>query len=94
MKYLPKVIEPQGESKSHRDIFIHLSKIMGAEIKKSTEAEVNKAAKVKTKLSLKPFVKKEGLDISPNELIESINASVINGSRLLWLKETEKAMAV
>jgi NADH dehydrogenase/NADH:ubiquinone oxidoreductase subunit G len=94
MKYLPKVIEPQGESKSHRDIFIHLSKIMGAQIKKPTEAEINKAAKVKTKLSFRPFVKKEGLDISPNELIESINASVINGSRLLWLKETEKAMAV
>jgi len=94
MKYLPKVIEPQGESKSHRDIFIHLSKIMGAQIKKPTEAEINKAAKVKTKLSFRPFVKKEGLDISPNELIESINASVINGSRLLWLKETGKAMAV
>jgi NADH dehydrogenase/NADH:ubiquinone oxidoreductase subunit G len=94
MKYLPKVIEPQGESKSHRDIFIHLSNIMGAQIKKPTEAEINKAAKVKTKLSFRPFVKKEGLDISPNELIESINASVINGSRLLWLKETGKAMAV
>ena len=94
MKYLPRVIEPQGESKSHRDIFIHLSKIMGAQIKKPTEAEINKAAKVKTKLSFRPFVKKEGLDISPNELIESINASVINGSRLLWLKETEEAMAV
>lgn len=94
IKYLPKVIEPQGESKSHRDIFIHLSKIMGVQIKKPTEAEINKAAKVKTKLLFRPFVKKEGFDILPNELIESVNASVINGSRLLWLKETEKAMAV
>jgi hypothetical protein len=34
-------------------------------------------------------VKKEGLEISPDEFIESINASVINGSRLLWLKEVE-----
>jgi NADH dehydrogenase/NADH:ubiquinone oxidoreductase subunit G len=94
MKYLPKVIEPQGESKSHRDIFIHLSRIMGVQIKKPTEAEINKAAKLKTKLSFRPFVKKEGLNISPNDLIESVNASVINGSRLLWLKETGKAMAV
>jgi predicted molibdopterin-dependent oxidoreductase YjgC len=94
LKYLPKVIEPQGESKSHRDIFIHLAKIMGATIKRPAEAEVKKALKVKTKLSFSPFTKKEGLDISPNEIIESINASVINGSRLLWLKEAEKAVAV
>ncbi len=94
MKYLPMVIEPQGKSKSHRDIFIHLSKIMGAAIKGPTEGEVKKASKMKAKLSFSPFAKKEGLDISPNEIIESVNASVINGSRLLWLKEAEKAMAV
>ncbi len=94
IKYLPKVIEPQGESKSHRDIFINLAKIMGATIKRPTEAEVKKASKVKSKLSSSPFAKKEGLDISPDEIIESVNASVINSSRLLWLKETEKAMAV
>jgi predicted molibdopterin-dependent oxidoreductase YjgC len=94
LKYLPKVIEPQGESKSHRDIFIQLSKIMGAAIKRPTEAEVKKASQVKTKPTFRPFVKKQGLEISPDEIIESVNASVINGSRLLWLKETEKAMAV
>jgi hypothetical protein len=47
---------------------------------------------VKTKLTFRPFVKKEALDISPDELIESVNASVINGSRLLWLKEAQKVM--
>jgi predicted molibdopterin-dependent oxidoreductase YjgC len=94
LKYLPKVIEPQGESKSHGDIFIHLAKIMGATLKRPTEAEVKKASKVKAKLLYNPFIKKEGLDVTPNEIIESVNASVINGSRLLWLKETEKAIAV
>jgi NADH dehydrogenase/NADH:ubiquinone oxidoreductase subunit G len=94
LKYLPKVIEPQGGSKSHRDIFIQLSKVMGAAIKRPTEAEVKKASHVKTKLTFRPFAKREGLDVSPDEMIESVNASVINGSRLLWLKETEKAMAV
>ncbi|OGW40606.1 MAG: hypothetical protein A2Y97_05125 [Nitrospirae bacterium RBG_13_39_12] len=93
LKYLPKVIEPQGESKSHRDIFIHLAKIMGAALKRPTEAEVKKAAKVKTKLTVKPFDRKKVFDISADEFIESVNASVINGSRLLWLKESEKAMA-
>ncbi|MBM4140139.1 MAG: 2Fe-2S iron-sulfur cluster binding domain-containing protein [Nitrospira sp.] len=94
LKYLPQIIEPQGASKSHRDIFIHLSKIIGSPLKRPAEAEVKKATRVKTKLSFSPFVKKEGFDISPSELIDSINASVINGSRLLWLKEIERAMAV
>lgn len=94
MKYLPKVIEPQGESRSHREIFTGISKLMGTPLKKVTEAEVGKAAKVKTKPAFSSFVKQEGLDVSPQELIESVNASVINGSRLLWLKETEKAIAV
>jgi|Deesub1362A_J573_1020465.scaffolds.fasta_scaffold00027_40 NADH dehydrogenase/NADH:ubiquinone oxidoreductase subunit G len=91
LKYLPEAIEPQGEAKSHKDIFIQLAKVMGGSIKRPTETEVKKAAKVKVKPSLKPFEKKEGLDVSPDEIIESVNASVINGSRLLWLKEAEKA---
>jgi NADH dehydrogenase/NADH:ubiquinone oxidoreductase subunit G len=94
MKYLPKIIEPQGEARSHKDIFVQLAKGMGITIKRVTEAEVKKAAKIRDKLSISPFVKKEGLEVSPEEMIESINASVINGSRLLWLKETEKAISV
>ncbi len=92
IKYLPKIIEPQGESKSHKDIFIMLAKVMGVTIKKVTELEVKRAARTKDKLLIGSFIKKEGLEISPGEMIESINASVINGSRLLWLKETEKAV--
>jgi NADH dehydrogenase/NADH:ubiquinone oxidoreductase subunit G len=94
LKYLPKVIEPQGESKSHRDIFMGLSRAMGGAIKKPTEAEVTKLSKAKTGLTVSPFVKKDGFDVVPGEFIESVNASVINGSRLLWLKETEKNVAV
>ena len=94
LKYLPKLIEPQGESRSHGDIFIALAKVMGTALKRPTDAEINKALKVKNKLAFRPFIKKEGFDISPNEFIESVNASVINGSRLLWLKEAEKGVAV
>lgn len=87
LKYLPMVVEPQGEAKSHREVFIALSKVMGKPIKRPTEAEVKKALKVKVlKPSFSEFQKAEGLDISSGEFIESINASVINGSRLLWLK--------
>jgi NADH dehydrogenase/NADH:ubiquinone oxidoreductase subunit G len=89
LKYLPKVIEPQGQSKSHREIFIQVAKKMGVTIKRPTEADVKKAMKTKAKLTFRPFEKTEGFDVSVSEFIESINASVINGSRLLWLKETE-----
>jgi NADH dehydrogenase/NADH:ubiquinone oxidoreductase subunit G len=92
LKYLPRAVEPQGEAKSHRDIFIGLAKAMGSALKRPTEAEVKRASKAKAKPSFRPFEKK-AFDVSPGELIESVNASVINGSRLLWLKETEKAMA-
>jgi NADH dehydrogenase/NADH:ubiquinone oxidoreductase subunit G len=94
LKHLHGLIEPQGGSKSHREIFTQLAKAMGGSIKKPTGAEVKKAAKIKVKPSLRPFEKKEGIDVAPEDIIESINASVINGSRLLWLKETEKAAAV
>jgi len=94
VKYLPKAVEPQGEAKSHTDIFIALAKAMGSVIKRPTEAEVTRAAKVKTKLAFSPFDREQGLEVAPEELIESVNASVINGSRLLWLKETEKTVAL
>ncbi|MDP2168535.1 MAG: molybdopterin-dependent oxidoreductase [Thermodesulfovibrionales bacterium] len=91
LKYLPMVVEPQGDSMGHTDIFIAVAKAMGSAIKKPTEAEVKKAAKAKAKAVAGPFEKKEGLDVSPEEMIESVNASVINGSRLLWLKQAEAA---
>jgi len=92
LKYLPKVIEAQGQAKSHRDIFIQIAKKLGVSIKRPTDTEVKKAVKVKVKQPLRAFKEKEGLEISPDELIESINASVINGSRLLWLKEAKQAI--
>ena len=94
LKYLCKAVEPAGEAKPHREILIEISKVMGKTIKGTKETDIKKALKARTKVTLKPFKKKEGLDVNPEEMIESINASVINGSRLLWLKEVEKAMAV
>lgn len=94
LKYLCKAIEPVGESKPHREIFIEISKALGKAIKEPKETDIKKALKTKVKVSFKPFRKKEGYDINPEEMIESINASVINGSRLLWLKEAERMVSV
>lgn len=93
LKKLHKTVEPRGASKNHRDIFITLSKIMGTPIKKPTEAEVEKAMQRKTRLTFSPFARKEGFDIPPQEFIESINSSVIEGRRLSWLIESTEAAA-
>jgi NADH dehydrogenase/NADH:ubiquinone oxidoreductase subunit G len=95
LKKVQKAVEPPEDAKTHREIFIKLAKVLGKAIKKPSETAVKKATKVKKgKPSMVPFKKQEGFDIDPLEMIESLNASVINGSRLLWLKETEKAIAV
>jgi NADH dehydrogenase/NADH:ubiquinone oxidoreductase subunit G len=94
IKYLAKVIEPAGDAKSHRDIFISLANALGKKIKQPTETEIKKAAKVKTNPSFSPFVQREGFDVAPGDFIESVNASVINGSRLLWLKEAKETATV
>ncbi|MBI4690708.1 MAG: molybdopterin-dependent oxidoreductase [Nitrospirae bacterium] len=93
VKCLCKAVEPAGSAISHREIFMEIAKALGKAIKEPKDTEIKKALKTKAKVTLKPFKKKEGLDVNPEEMTESINASVINGSRLLWIKETEKAMA-
>jgi len=90
VKHLIKAIEPPQDARQHKDIFTGLSKIMGNPIK---ETKIKTAFEVKGKPKFSPFEKKQGLDINPSEFIESINQSVINHSRLLWLKETEKTLA-
>ncbi len=96
LKHVCKAVEPAGYAKSHREIFVNIAKAMGADMKEAKESETKKLlkdlAKVKAKASFSPFEKSEGFDVKVDEMIESINTSVINGSRLLWLKETEKAL--
>ncbi|MBI4688174.1 MAG: molybdopterin-dependent oxidoreductase [Nitrospirae bacterium] len=87
VKQAAKTVEPFGESRQHKDIFTAISKEMGSPIKESKV----KAAEAKAKPKFSPFEKKQGLDINPLEFTESINRSVIYSSRLLWLKEREKA---
>ncbi len=89
LKCLCKAVEPAGQARPHREIFMAALKALGKEIKEPKDTDIKKALKAKPKISLKPFKKKEGFDVDPQDMIESINASVINGSRLLWLKESK-----
>jgi len=90
LKAVCKAIEPIGESLPHREILSRLASVMGVRLKEPKEAEIKKLARIKVKTGFNPFVKDEGFDVSPSEMISLLNASVINGSRLLWLKETEQ----
>ncbi len=89
IKNVRKAVEPAGEAKMHREIFAELAKALGAKMKEAKESDTKKLAKAKVKVTFSPFARKEGFDVNVNEFIESVNASVINGSRLLWLKEAK-----
>ncbi|MBF0458366.1 MAG: molybdopterin-dependent oxidoreductase [Nitrospirae bacterium] len=93
MRHLYKMVEPQGEAKTYSEIAIALAKASGAEIAALNLNEIEATLKSKPAPSIKPFAKAEGLDIDAAEFIEKANLPVVNGSRLLWLKETEKAVA-
>lgn len=94
LKKVQKAVEPPGETKTHSEIFTSLAKALGSTMK-VTDTEIKKAVKVKKeKPSSVPYKKQGGLDVDPIMMIESLNYSIMNGSRLLWLKETERAMAV
>ena len=90
IKELVKVIEPVGDAKQHKDIFIEISREIGNPIKESA-VSIKAAFEVTAKPKFSAFEKKKGLDVNPLEFKESIQQYVINSSRLLWLKETEKA---
>jgi predicted molibdopterin-dependent oxidoreductase YjgC len=93
-KEVKRVIEPYGASKNHRDIYIALSKILKAPLKKPAETDIKKSMKAKSKHSFRPFFRKEGFDLSPKdykEFIEHVNASVIQSRRLSWLVELKGA---
>jgi len=86
LKTLDQSVEPRGEARSHRDIFIHLARIMGETLKRPTLSEVKKAAYGVIKLEPAGMVKQEDVDMSPQMFLEAVNASVLGSSRLLWLK--------
>lgn len=94
LKGICKAIEPVGESLANKEIFSRLARLMGVKIKEVRDTEVKKLAKMRIKCTFNPFLREEGFDVSPSDIIESLNSSVINGSRLLWLKETEKLVTV
>jgi NADH dehydrogenase/NADH:ubiquinone oxidoreductase subunit G len=93
VKRLSRALRPYGEAKQHREILASLAKVMGKVIKEG-KTDIKKALKGRSKPSPSPFEKKEGLEIDEARFMEETNSCVINSSRLLWLREAEKAVGV
>jgi predicted molibdopterin-dependent oxidoreductase YjgC len=94
LKEVKKVVEPAGESRANSDIFMAVAEAMGASLKMPKDSDVKKPLKTKSKTSFSPFKKDNSLDNDAGKFIEAINRSTVNGSRLLWLKETETSALV
>jgi predicted molibdopterin-dependent oxidoreductase YjgC len=88
-KNVKKVISPSGDAKQHKDIIIDLAESMGKALKE-TAAKPRTAVKKPAKATPVPFKKQKELDINASAYINSLFKPVVNCSKLLWLKETEK----
>ncbi len=94
IKSVNAAIEPFAESKANIDIIKAIAKKMGLKLKAATSGDVKKVVKgFKPQLSAGDFKKRDDLEFQPAELIEAVNKTMINSSRLLWLKEVESQVA-
>ncbi len=94
IKQVNKTCEPAGQSRQNSDILMAVASAMGTPLKAVKDTDIKKAAKTKVKVAFSPFKRDKGLDIDVEQFIDGMRISTINGSRLLWLKELEKAVAV
>ena len=93
-KQVNRTCPSAGESKQNTEIIVAIAAAMGTPLKMVKDTDIKKAVKTKVKVAFSPFQKDKGLDIDVEQFIEGMRKSTINGSRLLWLKETEKLVAV
>ncbi|MFO0752572.1 MAG: molybdopterin-dependent oxidoreductase [Thermodesulfovibrionales bacterium] len=89
VKYVAGVVAPAGEARTHRDIFVALADALGTKMSAATENEARSLAQPKAGGTVGAFARTNGFAVTAEEMMESVNASVINGSRLLWLKEAK-----
>lgn len=90
LKHMPHLIDPKGNAQTHRSIFKKLAKKIGTPIESAKDADIKAAAAIEPAIKLRAFEKQTALDVPPEMLMESVNESLLNSARLVWLKETEK----
>ncbi|MBF0317645.1 MAG: hypothetical protein HQL04_05665 [Nitrospirae bacterium] len=88
---MTKAVEPPEDVRTMASIISGIAKACGLDGKASDVEALYKA-------NLKPatpgaFKKQALLKVDPVEMLKVLNTNVVNGSRLLWLQETEKALS-
>lgn len=94
IKQVNKACRPSVEAKQNTEIFLAVAAAMGTSMKMVKDTDIKKAAKAKIKVAFSPFKRDKGLDIDIEQFIDDMRKSTVIGSRLLWLQEVEKAVAV
>jgi len=89
IKKVNRASEPAGDAKQNGDIFMAVAEAMGSPLKPVKDADVKKAVKAKTKVAFSAFKKDAGHDIDPEIFMQETNRTMVNSSRLLWLKELD-----
>ena len=85
-------VTPAEGARTNRDIISGIAKALGKDVKISA-SEVNKAASAKAKAAAMPFDEAKGLETTPEKVTTGTCASVLETTRMLWLKETPAAAA-
>jgi hypothetical protein len=94
-KNLSRAIEALGDAKTHRNILKGLAKEMNLDVKVAKTSDAKKEIqKIKIETKPSPFTKRDDLVFKPEELIPTMNTTMLHGSRLFWLREVELAVAV
>lgn len=88
VKEVHKVIEPSGEVRTDAAIILGIAEAMGAALKMPKDTDIKKALKTKAKVTFSPFKRDAGLDETAGRLLEATQKATVQGSRLLWLKES------
>jgi NADH dehydrogenase/NADH:ubiquinone oxidoreductase subunit G len=90
IKHIPRLVDAPAKVFPHREILRKLAKAMGVEMPRIKEAEVKKLAKKEVKPKMRPFDRQDDLDVSPEQIVDSVSYSLLNSPRLQWLKELER----
>jgi NADH dehydrogenase/NADH:ubiquinone oxidoreductase subunit G len=94
LKTVRAAIEPFAESKSTIDIIKALSKKMGLKVKPASSADVKKQLKAfKVELTPTEFKERDDLSYNPSDFIPQSLSTMIQSSRLLWLREVQAQTA-
>jgi len=92
IKHLHSVINPQGQAKNHRDIFLSVAREMSLSLNLPTSQDLKKFLNGRTKINTNNFKKTYNFDINSHQLIELLSSSVISNSKLRWLKQIKEGV--